>query len=75
MTDAQSADIAHARQTEDCCRIVADELLKIVDDTDTRAAALRAIARTLAEGRLRGVILRDGEAGTRILGNTQLPPR
>jgi len=43
--------------------IPADELLKLVDDSYTRAAVLRAIARTLAEGRLQGVTLAEEGAG------------
>lgn len=44
--------------------IPADELLKIANDNYTRAAVLRAVVRTLAEGRLEGVALADeGEGG------------
>jgi len=43
--------------------IRADELLKLADDQYTRAAVLRAVTRTLAEGKLQGVALAEGGAG------------
>jgi len=49
----------------------ADELLKIVDDQYTRAAVLRAIARTLAEGKLQGVTLEEeGTGGANPVADT-----
>jgi hypothetical protein len=53
---------SHADVLEGRTNIPADELLKVVDDQYTRAAVLRAITRTLAEGRLQGVTLADGGA-------------
>ena len=46
--------------------IPADELLKLVDDSYTRAAVLRDVTRTLAEGRLQGVALAEEGAGCAI---------
>jgi len=43
--------------------ISADELLKLADDSYTRAAVMRAVTRTLAEGRLQGVMLAEEGAG------------
>ena len=51
--------------------IPADELLKLVDDSYTRAAVLRAIARTLAEGKLQGVTLEEeGTGGANPVADT-----
>jgi hypothetical protein len=54
---------SHADVLEGRSSIAADALLKIVDDSYTRAAVLRAVTRTLAEGRLQGVALAEGGAG------------
>lgn len=54
---------SHANVLEGRASIPADELLRLVDDSHTRAAVLRAVTRTLAEGRLLGVTLADGGAG------------
>jgi hypothetical protein len=54
---------SHADVLDGRTSIRADELLRLVDDSYTRAAVLRAIARTLAEGRLQGVTLAEEGAG------------
>jgi len=53
----------HADVLEGRTSIPADELLTLVDDQYTRAAVLRAVIRTLAEGRLQGVALAEEGAG------------
>ena len=54
---------SHADMLEGRTNIPADELLKLVDDQYTRAAVLRAITKTLVEGRLEGVALAEEGAG------------
>ena len=62
---------SHADVLEGKSSIPADELLKLADDQYTRAAVLRAVTRTLAEGRLEGVALAaEGTGGATPGGDT-----
>lgn len=54
---------AHADMLGGRKNIPADELLKMVDDQYTRAAVLRAVTRTLAEGRLQDIALVEEGTG------------
>lgn len=54
---------SHADALQGRTSIPADELLRLVDDSYTRAAVLRAVTRTLAEGRLQGIALVEEGTG------------